>query len=497
MTDITHWIDGKEWTGPVARWGDVFNPALGDVAARAAFADASVVDAAVTAAAAAGRSWGRSSLAARARVMFAFRDLVERHKVELAAILTREHGKVASDALGEVNRGLEVVEFACGLPQLLKGEFSENVSTDVDSYAIRQPLGVVAGITPFNFPAMVPMWMFPLAIACGNTFVLKPSEKDPSASMFLARLWADAGLPSGVFNVVHGDKASVDAILRHPLVQAVSFVGSTPVARYIYETGTAAGKRVQALGGAKNHMVVLPDADLELAADSAVGAAYGSSGQRCMAISILVLVGDVADRLLPRISDRISRLSVAPGDRPGAEMGPLTTKELFDRVRSYVDRGLSEGAQLVEDGRALTIPGHERGFFIGPCLFDQVRPEMSIYTDEIFGPVLGVVRVGTYEEALALVNANRYANGVAIFTNDGGAARRFQHEVQVGMVGINVPIPVPMAYYSFGGWKSSLFGDAHVHGREGVHFYTRGKVITARWPDPKHRGVNLGFPQMR
>jgi malonate-semialdehyde dehydrogenase (acetylating)/methylmalonate-semialdehyde dehydrogenase len=497
MTDITHWIGGNEWSGPVDRWGDVFNPALGDVAARVAFADASVVDAAVTAAASAGQSWGRSSLAARARVMFAFRDLVERHKSDLAAILTREHGKVASDALGEVNRGLEVVEFACGLPQLLKGEFSENVSTDVDSYAIRQPLGVVAGITPFNFPAMVPMWMFPLAIACGNSFVLKPSEKDPSASMLLARLWAEAGLPGGVFNVVHGDKAAVDAMLGHPLVQAVSFVGSTPVARYIYEMGTASGKRVQALGGAKNHMVVLPDADLDLAADSAVGAAYGSSGQRCMAISILVLVGDVADRLLPRIRERISRLSVAPGDRPGAEMGPLTTQELFDRVRSYVDRGLGEGARLVEDGRTLTVAGHERGFFIGPCLFDHVTPEMSIYQDEIFGPVLGAVRVGTYEEALALVNANRYANGVAIFTNDGGAARRFQHEVQVGMVGINVPIPVPMAYYSFGGWKSSLFGDAHMHGREGVHFYTRGKVVTARWPDPKHRGVNLGFPQMR
>lgn len=497
MIDITHWMGGTAWTGPVDRWGDVYNPALGDVVSRVAFANASVVDRAVSVAAEAGRSWSHSSLATRARVLFAFRSLVDRHKAELAAILTREHGKVASDALGEVNRGLEVVEFACGLPQLLKGEFSENVSTDVDSYSIRQPLGVVAGITPFNFPAMVPMWMFPLAIACGNTFVLKPSEKDPSASVFLARLWAEAGLPDGVFNVVHGDRAAVDAILVHPVVQAVSFVGSTPVARYIYETGAAAGKRVQALGGAKNHMVVLPDADLDLAADSAVGAAYGSSGQRCMAISILVLVGDVADRLLPRVLDRIHRLTVGPGDRPGAEMGPLTTKELFDRVRSSLDRGVAEGARLVADGRTLTIAGHERGFFIGPCLFDGVTPEMSIYQDEIFGPVLGVVRVGTYEEALALVNASRYANGVAIFTNDGGAARRFQHEVQVGMVGINVPIPVPMAYYSFGGWKHSLFGDAHVHGREGVHFYTRGKVVTARWPDPTHRGVNLGFPQMR
>jgi malonate-semialdehyde dehydrogenase (acetylating)/methylmalonate-semialdehyde dehydrogenase len=497
MNDITHWIGGRAWDAPVERWGDVCNPAIGEVVSLVAFADEAAVDAAVRAAAAAAPSWGRTSLAARARVMFAFRDLAERHKVELAAILTSEHGKVASDALGEVNRGLEVVEFACGLPQLLKGEFSENVSTDVDSYSIRQPLGVVAGITPFNFPAMVPMWMFPLAIACGNTFVLKPSEKDPSASNLLARLWAEAGLPAGVFNVVHGDKTAVDAILAHPQIQAVSFVGSTPVAHHIYETGSAAGKRVQALGGAKNHMVVLPDADLDLAADSAVSAGYGSSGQRCMAISIVVAVGDVADRLVPRLVERIRRLKVAPGDSPGAEMGPLTTRELFDRVKSYLDRGVAEGARLVEDGRTLKIAGHEEGFFLGPCLFDHVTPGMTVYQDEIFGPVLGVVRVGTYNEALALVNSSRYANGVAIFTNDGGAARRFQHEVQVGMVGINVPIPVPMAYYSFGGWKSSLFGDAHMHGREGVHFYTRGKVVTSRWPDPKHRGVNLGFPQNR
>ena len=494
---ITHWIGGKGWDGPVERWGDVYDPATGEVSARVAFADVAVVDAAVAAATQAATSWGRASLAVRARVMFAFRDLVERHKRDIAEILTREHGKVLSDALGEVTRGLEVVEFACGIAQLIKGEFSENVSSDVDSYSIRQPLGVVAGITPFNFPAMVPMWMYPIAIACGNAFVLKPSEKDPSAAVFCARLLGEAGLPDGVFNVVHGDRVAVDAILAHPGIQAVSFVGSTPIARHIYETGTRAGKRVQALGGAKNHMVVLPDADLDLAADAAVSAAYGSTGQRCMAVAALVTVGDVADRLLPRIRERIRRLNVGPGLEPGTEMGPLVTGEALARVRKYVEQGCAEGAELLEDGRSLKVPGHERGFFLGPCLFDRVRPGMTVYQDEIFGPVLVNVRVATYEEALDLVNANRYANGVAIFTNDGGAARRFQNEVQVGMVGINVPIPVPMAYYSFGGWKHSLFGDSHVHGREGVHFYTRGKVITARWPDPKHRGVNLGFPQMK
>jgi len=494
---VNHWIGGKSWDGPVERWGDVYNPATGERSAQVAFATAEVVDAAVQAAAGASETWRDSSLAARSRILFAFRALVESHKKELAEILTREHGKVLADALGEVGRGLEVVEFACGVPQLLKGEFSENVSTDVDSYSIRQPLGVVAGITPFNFPAMVPMWMYPIAIACGNTFILKPSEKDPSAANLSARLFAEAGLPPGVFNVVHGDKAAVDAILAHPGIAAVSFVGSTPIAKYIYETGTRAGKRVQALGGAKNHMVVLPDADLDLAADSAVSAAYGSAGERCMAISVLVTVGDVGDRLLPKIRERISRLKVAPGLEPGAEMGPLVTKDHHARVVSYVERGETEGAKLVEDGRATKVPGHEKGFFLGPCLFDGVTPEMTIYKDEIFGPVLSVVRTGTYDEALALVNTNRYANGVAVFTNDGGAARRFQNEVQVGMVGINVPIPVPMAYYSFGGWKSSLFGDSHVHGKEGIHFYTRGKVVTSRWPDPHHRGVNLGFPQMK
>ncbi len=497
MNNITHWIGGRAWAGRApARCGDVCNPATGTVTGRVAFADAAVVDAAVAAATAAARMWSRSSLAVRSRTLFAFRDLVERRKHDLAALLTAEHGKVRSDALGEVSRGLEVVEFGCGVPQLLKGEFSEGVSTEVDSYSIRQPLGVVAGITPFNFPAMVPMWMFPIAIACGNAFILKPSEKDPSASMLIAELWAEAGLPEGVFNVVHGDREAVDAILAHPGIDGVSFVGSTPVARYIYETATKAGKRVQALGGAKNHMVVLPDADLQLAADAAVSAAYGSSGQRCMAISVLAAVGDVADRLVPRIRERIGALRVGPGDNPSSEMGPLVTREHCDRVRTYVGRGEAEGATLVDDGRGVSVPGHEQGFFLGPCLFDHVTPAMSIYKDEIFGPVLCIVRAPTYDAALALVNSNPYANGVAIFTNDGGAARRFQAEVQVGMVGINVPIPVPMAYYSFGGWKQSLFGDAHMHGPEGIRFYTRGKVITARWPDPRHRGVDLGFPQM-
>jgi len=496
VATIAHWIGGRAEPATPERWGDVFNPATGARTARVAFADAAVIDRAVAVATDAARGWSRTSLAARTRILFAFRELLERRKKDIAAILTREHGKVLSDALGEVNRGLEVVEFACGLPQLVKGEFSENVSTEVDSYSMRQPLGVVAGITPFNFPAMVPMWMYPLAIACGNAFILKPSEKDPSASNFCAELFAEAGLPPGVLNVVHGDKVAVDAILAHPGIQAVSFVGSTPVARYIYETGTRSGKRVQALGGAKNHMIVLPDADLDLAADAAVSAAYGSTGQRCMAISVLVTVGDVADRLLPRVRERMRALKVGPGFEPDAEMGPLVTREHRARVVSYIEQGEHAGATLLEDGRRVGVPGHEEGFFVGPCLFDHVRPEMSIYTDEIFGPVLSVVRAGSYDEALGLVNGSPYANGVAIFTNDGGAARRFQNEVQAGMVGINVPIPVPMAYYSFGGWKASLFGDSHIYGREGIHFYTRGKVVTSRWPDPRHRGVNLGFPQM-
>jgi len=494
---LSHWIGGKPYAGPTERWGDVFNPATGESGTRVAFATAPVVDDAVKAASVAQKKWGAASLAQRTRVMFAYRQLLEKHKVEMAALITREHGKVASDALGEVSRGMEVVEFVCGLPQLLKGEFSENVSTDVDSYSIRQPLGVVAGITPFNFPAMVPMWMYPLALACGNAFILKPSEKDPSVANLSAKLLAEAGLPEGVFSVIHGDKVAVDAILRHPGIAAVSFVGSTPIARYIYETGTKAGKRVQALGGAKNHMVVLPDADMDLAADSAVSAGYGSAGERCMAISVLVTVGDAAEKLLPRIQERMAKLKVAPGDAEGAEMGPLVTREHFARVKGYVDKGESEGAKLLVDGRGLRVPGHEGGYFLGPCLFDHVTRGMTVYKDEIFGPVLSVVRAKTYDEALSLVNDNPWANGVAIFTNDGGAARRFQNEVQVGMVGINVPIPVPMAYYSFGGWKNSLFGDSHVHGKEGIHFYTRGKVVTSRWPEPHHRGVNLGFPQMK
>ncbi len=497
LTLLKHWIGGKTHSGSVERWGDVYNPATGESSTRVAMATPAILDEAVKAASAAQKKWGAASLAQRTRVMFAYRQLLEAQKVEMAALLTREHGKVAVDALGEVNRGIEVVEFACGLPQLLKGEFSENVSTDVDSYSIRQPLGVVAGITPFNFPAMVPMWMYPLAIACGNAFILKPSEKDPSAANFAAKLLAKAGLPEGVFSVVHGDKVAVDAILAHPGIAAVSFVGSTPIARYIYEMGTKAGKRVQALGGAKNHMVVLPDADMDLAADSAVSAGYGSAGERCMAISALVTVGDAAERLIPKMLERIAKLKVAPGNMAGADIGPLITLEHRARVKGYVDKGEADGAKLLVDGRAIQVPGHENGYFLGPCLFDHVTRDMTIYEDEIFGPVLSVVRVKTYDEALTLVNENPWANGVAIFTNDGGAARRFQNEVQVGMVGINVPIPVPMAYYSFGGWKSSLFGDSHVHGKEGVHFYTRGKVVTSRWPEPHHRGVNLGFPQMK
>jgi malonate-semialdehyde dehydrogenase (acetylating) / methylmalonate-semialdehyde dehydrogenase len=497
---ITHWIGGKPWTGVAERQGDVYNPATGQVSGTVDFATAADVDAAVQAAAQALKTWGRISLSRRASVLFAFRELVKRHSDEIAALITAEHGKVASDAAGEVARGLEVVEFACGIPHLLKGGFSENVSTGVDSYSIRQPVGVVAGITPFNFPAMVPMWMFPVAIACGNTFVLKPSEKDPSASLLIAELWAQAGLPDGVFNVVHGDKVAVDALLTHPTVGAVSFVGSTPIARYVYETGTAHGKRVQALGGAKNHMIVLPDADLNLAADAAVSAGFGSAGERCMAISALVAVDPIGDELIARISERTRKLTIGPGSDTRSEMGPLVTGPHRDKVASYLESGVQQGATLVEDGRAHPVTGAEGqaggrdGFWLGPSVLDHVTPEMSAYTDEIFGPVLSVIRVPSYEAAVELVNDSPYGNGVAIFTNDGGAARRFVSEVEVGMVGVNVPIPVPMAYYSFGGWKGSLFGDTHVHGMEGVHFYTRGKVVTSRWLDPSHGGVNLGFP---
>src|SRR5689334_5401717 len=494
---INHWIDGKAYERAAERHGEVFNPATGEVQARVAFASPSVVDEAVESAARAAESWRSMSIAKRTKTLFAFRQLVDQHQREIARLLTLEHGKVTADAIGEVNRGLEVIEFACGIADLAKGEYSENVSTEVDSYSIRQPLGVVAGITPFNFPAMVPMWMYPIAIACGNAFVLKPSERDPSCTNFCAQLLADAGLPPGVFNVVHGDKVAVDRLLEHPKVAAVSFVGSTPIARYIYETGTRHGKRVQALGGAKNHMIVLPDADLELAADAAVSAGYGSAGERCMAISVVVAVGGAADKLVPLLKQRIAKLKVGDGLEPGSEMGPLINQAHRDRVAGYVDKGVAEGATLVTDGRGLSVTGRAGGFFLGPCLFDHVQPHMAIYKDEIFGPVLSMTRAATYDQAIELVNTNPYANGVALFTNDGGAARKFQHEVEVGMVGINVPIPVPMAYYSFGGWKASLFGDLHIYGRDGVHFYTRTKAITSRWPDPRHRGVDLGFPQNR
>ncbi len=491
----THWINGKPWTGEAAARGDIYNPATGQVAGTVDFAGEVEVGAAVGAAAAALPGWRETSLVKRAAVMFAFRELVRARQAELAAIITAEHGKVLADAAGEVARGLEVVDFACGIPHLLKGGYSENVSTGVDAYSIRQPVGVVAGITPFNFPAMVPMWMFPIALACGNTFVLKPSEKDPSASQLLGELLAEAGLPDGAFNIVHGAKEAVDALLTHPDVRAVSFVGSTPIARYIYETGTAHGKRVQALGGAKNHMVVLPDADLDLAADAAVNAGFGSAGERCMAISALVAVEPIGDELVAKIEQRMASLTVGPGDQESSEMGPLVTRPHRDKVAGYLDSSVAEGATLAVDGRDHPVTGDEAdGFWLGPTLLDHVTPEMNCYRDEIFGPVLSVLRAGSYAEALQIINANPYGNGTAIFTNDGGAARRFTHEVEVGMVGVNVPIPVPMAFYSFGGWKSSLFGDTHVYGMDGVHFYTRAKAVTSRWLDPSHGGVNLGFP---
>jgi malonate-semialdehyde dehydrogenase (acetylating)/methylmalonate-semialdehyde dehydrogenase len=490
---LQHWMAGAPAPGGDRR-GPVFNPATGQRQYEVAYADAATVDRAVAAARDAFPAWRDSSLGRRAKVLFAFRELMMRRADDMARLITSEHGKVFTDAQGEVARGLEVVEFACGIPQLMKGEFSENVSQQVDSFSIRQPLGVVAGITPFNFPAMVPMWMYPIAIACGNTFLLKPSERDPGAAQLTAELLAEAGLPPGVFNVVHGDKTAVDRLLEHEDVMAVSFVGSTPIARYVYETGARHGKRVQALGGAKNHMVVLPDADMDLAADAVVGAAYGSAGERCMAISVLLAVGGAAERLLPKVLERIDRIKVGDGAQAGSEMGPLVTREHLQRVRSYVDGGAGEGATLVRDGRGIQVEARPDGFYLGPCLLDGVRPGMRLYEDEIFGPVLSVVRTATYDEAIAMVNANRRANGVAVFTSDGGAARKFQSEIQVGMVGINVPIPVPMAYYSFGGWKDSLFGDLSVHGADGVRFYTRPKVVTSRWPDPRHGGADLGFP---
>ena len=492
MNQITHWINGALDTSKPERSGDVYNPATGKVSKTVAFGSAATVDAAVVAATNAFAEWRHSSLTKRTQVLFAFRELVLQNKEKIAALITNEHGKVLSDAAGEVTRGLEVVEFACGIPHLLKGGFSEEVSTGVDVYSIRQAVGPVAIISPFNFPAMVPMWFFPVAIACGNTVIVKPSEKDPSAAMFMAQLWKEAGLPDGVFNVVHGDKEVVDALLTHKGIKSVSFVGSTPIARYVYETGTKSGKRVQALGGAKNHMVVLPDADLELAADAAINAGFGSAGERCMAISAIVAVEPIASALVARIKSRMANIKTGDGTQ-GSDMGPLVSAVHRDKVASYIEAGAKAGATVVVDGRDLKVDGD--GFFLGPTLLDNVTPEMSVYTDEIFGPVLSILRVNTYDEALALVNGHEYGNGTAIFTNDGGAARRFQNEVEVGMVGINVPIPVPMAYYSFGGWKNSLFGDSHAHGTEGVHFFTRGKVVTSRWLDPSHGGINLGFPQ--
>lgn len=494
LRSITHVIDGKSTAGTGTRVGPVFDPATGRRQAEVRLASAADVDEAVSSAVGAAASWRASSLSARQKVLFAARQLLNTRKEVIAAAITSEHGKVLSDAAGEVQRGLEVLEFACGIPHLLKGGFSEGVSTGIDVSSIRQPLGVVAVVSPFNFPAMVPMWFVPIAIAAGNAVVLKPSEKDPTASVMIAEAFLEAGLPPGVLNVVHGDKEAVDRLLEHPDVKAVSFVGSTPIARHIYQTGTCNGKRVQALGGAKNHMLVLPDADLDLAADAAVNAGFGSAGERCMAISVLVAVDPVGDELVEKISERMARLRTGDGRR-GCDMGPLVTGAHRDKVVGYLDAGVTAGATLVVDGRKVTPDGETGGFWLGPTLFDDVTPTMSIYTDEIFGPVLSVVRVPSYEAGLKLINANPYGNGTAIFTNDGGAARRFQYQVEVGLVGVNVPIPVPMSYYSFGGWKSSLFGDTHAHGTEGVHFFTRGKVVTSRWLDPSHGGINLGFPQ--
>ena len=494
LRQINHWIGGRSVAGTSGRKGPVFNPALGRQSGEVDFATVEEVDAAVQAAKAAFATWREVSLAKRAEIFFRIRELVHERRDEMARILTSEHGKVLSDATGEVTRGLEVIEFCCGLPTLLKSEFSEQASTGIDVYSIRQPLGVVAGITPFNFPAMVPMWMWAPAIACGNTFVLKPSEKDPSASVWTAELLKEAGLPDGVFNVVHGDKVAVDAVLEHPDIAAVSFVGSTPIARYVYETATASGKRCQALGGAKNHMIVLPDADIDMAADAAVSAAYGSAGERCMAVSQVVAVGGAAEPLIEAIKARIPKVKVGDGMDPSSEMGPLVTKEHRDRVASYVENAPGEGATVLVDGRD---GAPDEGFFLKPSLLDNVSPGMKAYEDEIFGPVLGVTRVDTYDEAIRLVNENPYGNGTAIFTRDGGVAREFQFAVQAGMVGINVPIPVPVAYYSFGGWKASLFGDRHIYGPEGIDFYTRGKVVTSRWPDPATSKVDLGFPQTR
>jgi malonate-semialdehyde dehydrogenase (acetylating)/methylmalonate-semialdehyde dehydrogenase len=498
MTTIEHWIGGRRTAADSRRTSPVWNPATGQQQHDLLLAEPSDVDAAVQAAAAAFESWGDSSISARTKVLFAFREIVNRRAGELAQVITDEHGKVLSDAAGEVQRGLEVVEFACGIPTLLKGGYSDQVSTGVDSFSFRQPLGVVAGITPFNFPAMVPMWMFPVAIACGNTFVLKPSERDPSASMLLAEMWAEAGLPDGVFNVVHGDKIAVDALLDHPRVEAISFVGSTPIAKYVHERASANGKRVQALGGAKNHAIVLPDADMTFAAHHLAAAAFGSAGERCMAISATIAVGSAGDQLMEHVEEQARAVKVGPGRDPSSEMGPIVTPESRDRIVGFIDSGERQGGKVLVDGRGLVVPGHEAGFFVGPTVIDQVTPDMDCYTNEIFGPVLSVLRSDTVDDAIELINANPYGNGTAVFTNSGGAARRFMRGVKVGMIGVNVPVPVPMAYYSFGGWKSSLFGEHHIHGPEGVEFYTRGKVVTSRWPEVgTPSGASLDMPTAR
>ena len=494
LAEIGHWINGAPATGNGERAADVFNPATGEVCARVRLAEAATVDAAVQAAAAALPAWADTPPLRRARVMFRFKELLDAHRDALAALITREHGKVFEDARGEVTRGIEVVEFACGIPHLLKGDYSEQVSTGIDQFSLRQPVGVCVGITPFNFPCMVPMWMFPVAIACGNTFVLKPSERDPSPALLIADLLRQAGLPDGVFNVVQGDKAAVDALLVHPQVAAISFVGSTPIAEYIQNTATAHGKRVQALGGAKNHLVVMPDADLDQAVDALIGAAYGSAGERCMAISVCVAVGRIADDLVARLAQRARALKIGDGMDPASEMGPLVTAQHQARVKGYVDIGVQEGASLVVDGRDCTVAGRERGFFVGGCLFDHVQPSMRIYREEIFGPVLGVVRVPDFAAAVALVNGHEFGNGVSLFTADGNTAREFSRRVQIGMVGINVPIPVPMAFYSFGGWKKSLFGDTHAYGMEGVRFYTRYKAVMQRWPGSIAKGAEFVMP---
>ena len=495
MYAVDHWLNGQRVKTTSGRVGPVFNPATGAQQGEVGFATVEEVDTAVAIAKETFTSWRASSLSKRADILFRFRQIVDSRRDEIAKLVSQEHGKVPSDAAGELARGIENIEFACGIPQMLKGSYSEQVSTGVDVYSLRQPLGVVAGITPFNFPAMVPMWMFANAIATGNTFVLKPSEKDPSVSLLVAEMLREAGLPDGVFNVVNGDKVAVDRILEHPDIQAVSFVGSTPIAKYIYSTGTANGKRVQALGGAKNHMIVLPDADIDMAADAAVSAGFGSAGERCMAISVVVAVGDVGDKLVDAIAQRMPAVKVGPGTDPAAEMGPLITGEHRDKVASYLAGASGEGATVVVDGREADLPTD--GFFLGVSLVDHVKPGMKVYDEEIFGPVLSVMRVDTYEEAVDLINRHQYGNGTAIFTRDGGAARQFQFDIQVGMVGINVPIPVPVAYYSFGGWKASLFGDANMYGPAGVDFYTRTKTVTSRWPDPATSSVDLGFPQTR